>query len=211
MYFICTLVVFLFVSISFLWYHRVICFSIHTFFFSICFSIGAFLLPPLFLLERFPDSGLFYPTCLLLYLFPLEYFPDSGLFYPTRLLPSLFPLEQFPDSGLFYPTSSLLYLLPLEFFPYSKLFYPTSHPQMRKFPNSSKILHKRFVLTNFCVIITTAINQIYKTSIKSSENMLDKPQYYTFILYMNIYSYVFTYENRKRLMHLGVLYSLPIT
>ena len=149
MYFICTLVVFLFVSISFLWYHRVICFSIHTFFFSICFYIGAFLLPPLFLLERFPDSGLFYPTCLLLYLFPLEYFPDSGLFYPTSLLFYLSPLEQFPVSGLFYPTSSLLYLLPLEFFPYSKLFYPTSHPQMRKFPNSSKILHKWFVLTNF--------------------------------------------------------------
>lgn len=208
MYFICTLVVFLFVSISFLWYHRVICFSIHTFFFSICFSIGAFLLPPLFLLERFPDSGLFYPTCLLLYLFPLEYFSDSGLFYPTRLLPSLFPLEQFPDSGLFYPTSllfylspleqfpvsglfyptsSLLYLLPLEFFPYSKLFYPTSHPQMRKFPNSSKILHKWFVLTNFCVIITTAINQIYKTSIKASENTLDKPVLHVYFIYEHIF------------------------
>ena len=39
LYFICTLVVFLFVSISFLWYHRVICFSIHTFFFSICFLL----------------------------------------------------------------------------------------------------------------------------------------------------------------------------
>ena len=116
------------------------------FLFLYLLPIGAFLLPPLFLLERFPDSGLFYPTCLLLYLFPLEYFPDSGLFYPTSLLFYLSPLEQFPVSGLFYPTSSLL---PLEFFPYSKLFYPTSHPQMRKFPNSSKILHKWFVLTNF--------------------------------------------------------------
>ena len=82
------------------------------------------------------------------YFFPMV--SQSDLFLnPYFLFLYLFPLEHFPDSGLFYPTSSLLYLLPLEFFPYSKLFYPTSHPQMRKFPNSSKILHKWFVLTNF--------------------------------------------------------------
>ena len=72
-------------------------------------------------------------------------------------------------------------------FPILNLFYPTSHPQMRKFPNSSKILHKWFVLTNFCVIITTAINQIHKTSIKASENTLDKPVLHVCFIYEHIF------------------------
>ena len=130
------------------------CFLVCFYFFPMVSQSDLFLNPYFVFLCLLPIGVIscftvFYPTRLLPSLFPLEQFPDSGLFYPTSLLFYLSPLEQFPVSGLFYPTSSLLYLLPLEFFPYSKLFYPTSHPQMRKFPNSSKILHKWFVLTNF--------------------------------------------------------------
>ena len=145
-----------------------------------CISYVPWLFSCLFLFLSYGITEWFVSQCILsfsLSVSPLELFcfPDSSHW-------SNFPIPDFFTQLACFPHSSHWSIFPiLNFFT-----QPATH-KWENFPTAQKSCINGLFWLTFCVIITTAINQIHKTSIKSSENMLDKPVLHVYFIYEHIF------------------------